>query len=333
MKSNILFSSNLLAGTLVAFFCSFFNVTASAEQHNRKCSNDKILYSQLTPEARQGSLTPEDSAILSSAHYCISYRDKLSYSKEPPKLTFQQVSGISSRYNAVWSKLVTDDEKIAFSHRFLKKFSETHEVFAKTDLTEQITIVVAGKNKDSNEQRSSQVYLTHSLNFSPADYYMLKQGLEVLAQTPNDQNFLNTVLNMRGLIQWVIKGEGKLDYFEHNDVIDTMLLPDGSLNYCIECSYHIDDILDNGGASYVGPYDWNRYSNMSYLTPHEGTTLENEICRINGYTCIAHKYKFYFNEDDTDTGEECVKIEYDDGHEVSGLYCQPFNHAETPGPE
>ncbi len=127
--------------------------------------------------------------------------------------------------------------------------------------------------------------------------------------------------------KWVISGQGKVDYFDSNG---NTLLPDGSSTYCLDCYYHIEQILADGGASYGGSYDWQGYVSWGYnLTPDEGEVIENEICGIYR-DCIVYMYEFFF--DDTDTiGEHCVRIDYTDGSAVTGLYCQVIN--DTPGPE
>lgn len=316
----------LLSATLVSassLLTCFYTVPAIAYEQ-QQCSNTDFLSIRLKLRERLDNHYFEGSTVLSSPHYCVAYRDNFNAQNSKSLLTTAEVHFIRARYNWVWSKLKSDDEKVAFAHLFLKEFSQRYLVYTSAVFTAQTNIIIPSNTV--NENQSRQAYLTFNLSVKDEDYQMLTQGLEILANVAKDGVFLSSLSDMNGLIRWVIKGQGKSSYFDDNVA---MLLPDGSLNYCIECYYRIDDILATGGAGYGGSYDWQSYANREdALTPQEGEALENDICRIQG-NCVASRYWFYF-DDEQDVGEECVDITYDDGGRVTGLYCRPWDAAANP---
>ncbi len=108
MKIRYLKTVVLVAAALAA---NLFTAPSFAELQ-QQCSNTTVQFKELTPQQRTGNLTPEDSAVFSSPHYCVGYKDKLGYNTKAPKLTTNEASGITARYNLVWAMLTTSDEKV-----------------------------------------------------------------------------------------------------------------------------------------------------------------------------------------------------------------------------
>lgn len=138
---------SIAALAAAALFAMPANAKSPENDSRQNCNHTTTLYSALTSQERNGNLTPVDSNVLSSPHYCVGYLDKLGYLETKPGLTEQEVRHIRTRYNLVWSNLKSDDEKVAFAHRFLKAFSQDTVVYAKTGIDNQITIVIPGKVK------------------------------------------------------------------------------------------------------------------------------------------------------------------------------------------
>lgn len=305
--------TNFLTSILFSLYATVMGIpTANADevigksnQLDSRCTKTPFLYRNIDQEKRVTSLTPVDSKVLLSQHYCIGFTEHLGSTEGDITFSLNDVIEMVSRYRFVWSVL-DGDEKVSFAHMFLKRLSRQTLILPSTRTENEITVFIPGSNSTGRK-----TYFPLAVNVVQQDYWLIESGLIALSMNSDDSEQLKNSKVLKQWLKWVIRGgEQPSDL----TLAETTLLPNGGLVYCMECYYYSIDELRNqggGGGSSIS-YNVNWYFDYGYtLDLDEAVEWEQQQCSVHN-DCEVQRY--------FDDMEECVMVIYDD-YVISGLYC------------
>jgi hypothetical protein len=209
----------------------------------------------------------------------------------------------------VWSRLQQVEEKTAFAHMFVKQLSRKNMVLPTALKDNALTIAIP-----TQLSNGSIMKVSHNLTVSAQDHLVVSESLHQLAMLSDDTDYLRAWSDLGVLVKWVIKGTGNpASYF--GDHGESTVIATG--DFCTLIFESCGEGGGSGGGSGSGDDgNWGSGDDGNWgSSVNDGVKDENEICQIF-FDCYAEPYP----NDEYD--EKCVRIIYDDGTIVEGLYCE-----------